>query len=148
MFFKLFLHQDRYILQCVTLVEEKHRRTFTLSKMGYSALKRVQANWTISSLVPGSCPPNWLHGKARISKPTNHNIGNCTQLSLNSTTDNWKLFNSMNNQQLDKINHSPYCHENRQVSNTRQRIHKSNRLKTHLGPCTSHRAGPTRCSWS
>jgi hypothetical protein len=19
--------------------------------------------------VPGSCPPNWLHGKARISKP-------------------------------------------------------------------------------
>lgn len=42
---------------------------FTLSKIGYSALKRVQANWTISSLVPGSCPPNWLHGKARISKP-------------------------------------------------------------------------------
>jgi hypothetical protein len=44
-------------------------RKFTLSKIGYSALKRVQANWTISSLVPGSCPPNWLHGKARISNP-------------------------------------------------------------------------------
>ena len=38
-------------------------RKFTLSKIGYSAFKRVQANWTIFSLVPDSCPPNWLHGK-------------------------------------------------------------------------------------
>ena len=44
-------------------------RNCTLSKIGYLASKRVQTNWTISSFVPGSCPPNWLHGKARISKP-------------------------------------------------------------------------------
>ena len=37
--------------------------------MGYSALKRVQANSTISSFVPGSWAPNWLHGNAKISKP-------------------------------------------------------------------------------
>lgn len=30
----------------------------TLSKMGYSALKRVHANSKISSLVPGSSAPN------------------------------------------------------------------------------------------
>jgi hypothetical protein len=42
--------------------------------MGYSALKRVQANCTISSFVPGSCPPNWLQGKARISKPIKHKL--------------------------------------------------------------------------
>lgn len=43
--------------------------SITLSKMGYSALKRVQAVSKISSLVPGSSSPNWLQGKANISKP-------------------------------------------------------------------------------
>jgi len=56
-------------LEHSTKKKEISVRKSTLSKIGYSALKRVQANWTISSLVPGSCPPNWLHGKARISKP-------------------------------------------------------------------------------
>ena len=42
---------------------------YTLPKIGYSALKRVQASSAICLLVPGSCPPNWLHGKANISNP-------------------------------------------------------------------------------
>ena len=58
-----------FSLEHSTKEKEISVRKFTFSKIGYSALKRVQANWTISSLVPGSCPPNWLHGKARISKP-------------------------------------------------------------------------------
>lgn len=41
--------------------------------MGNSALKRVQANCLISGFDPGSCPPNWLQGKARISNPENKN---------------------------------------------------------------------------
>lgn len=41
----------------------------TLSKMGNSDLKRVQTKSVISSLLPGSCSPNWLHGNATISKP-------------------------------------------------------------------------------
>lgn len=37
--------------------------------MGNSDLKLVQTKSTISSLFPGSCAPNWLHGNANISKP-------------------------------------------------------------------------------
>jgi hypothetical protein len=29
----------------------------------------AQANCLISGFDPGSCPPNWLQGKARISNP-------------------------------------------------------------------------------
>jgi hypothetical protein len=29
----------------------------------------VQASSAICSLVPGSCPANWLHGNASISNP-------------------------------------------------------------------------------
>ena len=39
MFLKFCLHQDKYILQCVTLVEEKHRRTFNLVKDGVLGLE-------------------------------------------------------------------------------------------------------------
>lgn len=41
----------------------------TLSNTGYSALNLVQTKFAICSVVPGSWPANWLHGKARISKP-------------------------------------------------------------------------------
>ena len=41
----------------------------TLLKTGNSDLKRVQTNSAISSLLPGSSSPNWLHGNANISKP-------------------------------------------------------------------------------
>lgn len=41
----------------------------TLSKIGNSALNRVQANCLISGFEPGSWPPNWLQGKAKISNP-------------------------------------------------------------------------------
>lgn len=41
----------------------------TLSNMGNSDLKRVQTKSSISSLLPGSWAPNWLHGNARIAKP-------------------------------------------------------------------------------
>ena len=29
----------------------------------------LEVNWRISALLPGSWPPNWLHGNAKISKP-------------------------------------------------------------------------------
>lgn len=56
---------------------------YTLSKMGNSALNLVHANCFISEFVPGSCPPNWLHGKAKISNPA---IQNCT----NTQCSTWK----------------------------------------------------------
>jgi len=37
--------------------------------MGNSALKMVHTVSWISSLLPGSCPANWLQGNAKISKP-------------------------------------------------------------------------------
>ena len=43
--------------------------TSTLSKIGNSALNMVHAASRISSLLPGSCPRNWLQGNAKISNP-------------------------------------------------------------------------------
>lgn len=76
---------DFYIVSMVKRKGNEHwtmGSSITLSKMGYSALNRVQAVSKISSLVPGSCPPNWLHGKANISKPTSGK--NNTYLLLNA----------------------------------------------------------------
>lgn len=41
----------------------------TLSKTGNSALNMEHTVSCISSLVPGSCPANWLQGNAKISNP-------------------------------------------------------------------------------
>ena len=42
---------------------------FTFLKIGYSALNLVHAKFAASSLEPGSCLRNWLHGNAKTSKP-------------------------------------------------------------------------------
>lgn len=49
--------------------QERWKGGSTLSKIGNSALNRVQAKFLISSFDPGSWPPNWLQGKAKISSP-------------------------------------------------------------------------------
>lgn len=46
-----------------------HSSGITLSKIGNSALNMVHAASRISSLLPGSCPRNWLQGNAKISNP-------------------------------------------------------------------------------
>ena len=43
--------------------------TSTLDMMGNFAPFR-SANLSTSASEPGSCPPNWLQGKARISRPS------------------------------------------------------------------------------
>lgn len=41
----------------------------TSSKIGNSALNLLHTVSWISSLLPGSCPANWLQGNASISRP-------------------------------------------------------------------------------
>lgn len=60
--------------------------------MGNSALNLVQANSLISGFDPGSCPPNWLQGKARISNPARKLMSTSTQViqGKHNFTPNWR----------------------------------------------------------
>src|SRR6266566_547734 len=47
--------------------------TSIFSNMGKVTPYDVEQNSAISSAVPGSCPPNWLHGKPTTEKPREAN---------------------------------------------------------------------------
>ena len=69
------------ILRNMSLITMMSFRKNTLSKIGNSALNLVHTTSWISSLVPGSCPANWLHGNAKISNPGENLRPHCYKIN-------------------------------------------------------------------